>query len=63
MKTEKRPYDKLFKQEAVRLYESSGKTLAEIEADLWIASGLLSKWRAQVKRDGERAFPARARRL
>lgn len=61
MKTEKRQYDKQFKQEAVRLYESSGKTIAEIEADLGIASGMLSKWRAQVKRDGERAFPGSGR--
>jgi transposase len=61
MNNNKRQYDKQFKQEAVRLYETSGKTIEQIETDLGIAPGLLNKWRAQVKRDGERAFPGSGR--
>jgi transposase len=61
MNNHQRHYDRQFKQEAVRLYETSGKTIAEIEADLGIAPGLLSKWRAQVKHDGQRAFPGSGR--
>lgn len=53
----RRKYDKQFKHEAVHLYETSGKTVAQIEADLGITSGLLNKWRAQMKREGEQAFP------
>lgn len=54
-------YDKAFKQEAVRLYETSGKPVAEIEADLGITPGLLHKWRTQIQRDGEQAFPGSGR--
>jgi|SRR5687768_15629015 transposase len=50
-------YDQQFKREAVQLYETSSKSVAEIEADLGISSGLLNKWRAQLRRDGEQAFP------
>ena len=50
-------YDQQFKREAVQLYETSGKSVTEIEADLGISSGLLNKWRAQLRRDGEQAFP------
>ena len=54
-------YDKQFKQEAVRLSETSGKTVAEIEADLGITPRLLHKWRTQIKRDGAQAFPGSGR--
>jgi transposase len=53
----KRRYDKQFKREAVHHYETSGKTVAQVEADLGITSGLLNKWRAQFKQNGEQAFP------
>lgn len=57
MSTTKRQYDKAFKLEAIRLYETSGKTIAQIEADLDITPGLLTKWRARYQQDGPQAFP------
>lgn len=59
MGSEKRAYTKEFKQEAVRLYESSGKSARQIETDLDITPGLLQKWRMRLRRDGEQAFPGK----
>ena len=53
----KRKYSKDFKQEAVRLYESSGKSQRQLESELGITPGLLNKWRMQASTQGEQAFP------
>jgi len=34
-----------FKKDALRLLETSGKSVAELERDLGLSSGLLYKWR------------------
>lgn len=39
MTSKKRKYDTLFKQEAVPLYKTSNKPVAQIEADLDITTG------------------------
>jgi transposase len=57
MTTTRRSYDQQFKREAVQLYENSQKSVAQIEADLGITSGLLNKWRAKFKQQGVQAFP------
>jgi transposase len=57
MTTSKRSYDQQFKREAVQLYETSHKSVAQLEADLGITPGLLNKWRAKFKQQGEHAFP------
>ena len=57
MTTTKRQYDPAFKQEAIRLCETSGKTVAQIEADLDITPGLLRKWRRHHRQEGTQAFP------
>lgn len=57
MGSEKRSYTKDFKREAVRLSESSGKSVRQIESDLDITPGLLHKWRARYRRDEQQAFP------
>lgn len=43
MSKTRRKYMPEFKQEAIRLYEASDKSMAEIERDLDIAPGLLNK--------------------
>ena len=43
MATEKRTYTREFKLDAIRLYEKSKKTMAEIERELGITPYLLSK--------------------
>lgn len=50
---ERNKYSQEFKMDALRLVESSDKSVAEIERDLGITPGLLHKWRQryQVKTD------------
>jgi transposase len=52
----RRRYTKEFKQEAIRLYETSGKSEQQVEVDLGMTPGLLSKWRAQARKNGQQAF-------
>ncbi len=52
-------YTKEFKQEAVRLVESSHKTKSEIARDLGISDSALSKWCKEWGTDGEQAFPGK----
>jgi len=44
-----RKFSKAFKREALQLVESGEKTMAEIERDLGISPGLLSKWRKRYQ--------------
>jgi len=57
----KRTYPREFKLEAVALVKSSGKSVSEIERELGITPGLLAKWKARLKADGEQAFPGKGR--
>ena len=59
MSNERRTYTKEFKQEAVRLYETSGKSARQIEQDLDITPGMLQKWRTRLRQDGGAAFPGK----
>jgi len=52
-----RKYDQQFKLEAIRLCTTSRRSTSQIERELGITAGLLSKWRIQFGRDGESAFP------
>ena len=54
-------FSREFKQEAVRLIEESGKSVAEIAADLGISDNSLYRWRQEFRRDGEQAFPGKGR--
>lgn len=72
MGTQKRQYDAGFKQEALRLLETSGKSVREIEDELGITPGLLHKWKVRyqlhpttgaVKPSDERELEAENRRL
>jgi transposase len=58
---ERKKYTREFKEEAVRLLESSGKNGHEIERDLGIGTGQIYRWRAQLAQEasesGIRAFP------
>ena len=52
-------YDKEFKIEAVRLASEPGNSQAKIERDLGIGQGVISRWKRELQRDGERAFPGK----
>lgn len=56
MSKQNRHYTKEFKQEAIRLYETSGKSVREIEEELGISHGLLNKWRYKQRDSGAGAF-------
>ena len=61
MKEKRRTYTAEFKREAVRLLETSGKSGAQIERDLGIGAGCLSRWKRKLSEDGEHAFPGHGR--
>ncbi len=56
MKAPRKTYTKEFKLEAIRLYESSQKSAAQIEADLELPGGIIHKWRKRYKGKGQAAF-------
>jgi transposase len=49
-------HDKTFKQEAVRLVQTSGKSQRQIADDLGVGMSTLSRWCAEAAENGERAF-------
>lgn len=50
-------YTKEFKQEAVQLLQSSGKTQAAVARDLGVAESSLWRWSQELAEHGEQAFP------
>jgi transposase len=54
-------YDREFKIEAVRLATEPGNTAAKVERDLGIGQGLISRWKRQLRQDGERSIRPRGR--
>jgi len=57
----RRTYTREFKLEAVRLWQTSGKSAAQIERDLGIGGGCLYRWKRKLAEDGENAFPGHGR--
>lgn len=51
-----RKYDQQFKLEAIRLYETSGRSVSQIETELGITTGLLNKWRVRYRHEGSGGF-------
>lgn len=52
-------YTREFKQQAVQLFETSGKNKTQIARDLGISDSALSKWCKEFGRHGEEAFPGK----
>jgi len=52
MNNSRRKYTREFKLESVRLLESSGKNAAQIERELGIGDGCLSRWRKKFGTEG-----------
>ena len=50
---EKKQYSDEFKREALRLQETSGKQVAEVERELGLSHGLLRQWKARFRVNGE----------
>ena len=49
-------FDQHFKQEAVRLVQTSGKSQRQVAEDLGVAMSTLSRWCTEMATKGERAF-------
>ena len=54
-----RKYDREFKLEVVRLAQEEGSTAAEVERRLGIGQGMISRWKRQLAKQGESAFPGK----
>ena len=52
-------YTREFKQQAVQLFETSGKSKTQIARDLGISDSALSKWCKEFGAHGEEAFPGK----
>jgi transposase len=52
-------YTREFKQQAVALFETSGKSKTHIARDLGISDSALSKWCKEFGAQGEKAFPGK----
>ena len=59
----RKTYSREFKIEAVRLAETSGKSLAQLERELGIGEGCIRQWRKKLAADGEHAFPGQGNLL
>ena len=57
----RRKYDLEFKLEAVRMASEPGVTCKDVERRLGIGQGILSRWKRELKRDGQEAFPGTGR--
>lgn len=63
MKVIRKKYSKEFKLEAIRMYENGERTIAEVEQELGITSGLLWKWKESLEKQPKKdeAFPGNGR--
>ena len=62
MKTTRRSYTKEFKLEALKLLETSGRLIYEIEDELGIGHGCLTRWKQNFHEEGDSAFPGHGNR-
>jgi transposase len=54
-------FDKEFKIEALRLALEPGNTQSKIERDLGISQGIISRWKRELGKEGDHAFPGKGR--
>lgn len=55
-------YTKEFKLEALRLWQSSGRSAATVARELGLRRNHLYKWQAELEGHGEAAFPGKGNR-
>jgi len=59
MVKKRKTYTREFKLDAIRLAETSDKSIAQIERDLGLGSGQIYHWRRQLANEGQDAFPGK----
>jgi transposase len=57
MTQNRRTYTREFKLEAVRLAETSGKSMRQLEQEMGIGEGCIRQWKRKLAAEGENAFP------
>jgi transposase len=57
----RRRYDKQFKIDAVQMWESSGRSMAEVARELGIAPNRLYRWKDELKVDPDKSFPGQGK--
>ena len=62
MSKSRRKYTQEFKLEALRLLETSGRSIAQIERELGIGQGCLARWKREFAAAGVEAFPGHGHR-
>jgi transposase len=60
--TKRKGFTAEFKREAVRLLETSQKQPSDLARELGVRRNQLYKWKDQLSRRGEQAFPGHGRR-
>ena len=61
MNKKRRTYSREFKLEALRLWQTTDRSGAEIERELGIGNGCFSRWKQKYLSGGESAFPGHGR--
>jgi transposase len=61
VKKPRKQYTREFRMEAVQLLKASGKSARQLELELGIGAGNLSRWKQQFEADGADAFPGHGR--
>ena len=62
MGKKRRVYSKEFKEQAVLLSESSGKSVREVAQDLGISENMLWRWKRELRESGDKSFPGQGKR-
>lgn len=57
MSKQRKTYTREFKLEAIRLVETSGRPVTQIERELGLSQGTIAHWRREVQRTGDEVFP------
>ena len=57
MSKQRKTYTREFKLEALRLAETSGRPITQVERELGLSQGTIAHWRREVQRNGGEAFP------
>ncbi len=57
----RRRFDAQFKLDAVRLIDQSDRTISDIAQDLGVRPELLYRWKRELEKDPQQAFPGKGR--
>ncbi len=57
MSKQRKTYTREFKLEAIRLAETGGRPVTQIERELGLSQGTIAHWRREVQRTGDGVFP------